>query len=135
MAALLESPDVSQSELVKILSGAAGDAFGGKFTDFLSVLAANGRLSLLPPATELFRQLRETEEQRLSVKVISVVPLDEGQASRLQEALSARFKCEIELENEIDKDVIGGAVIYAGDQVIDGSLRGKLQKLSTTLAN
>jgi F-type H+-transporting ATPase subunit delta len=135
MAALLESPHVSQAEVAKILSSAAGETFNGKFADFLSVLAVNERLSLLPQATTLFRQFRETEERRLSVKVVSVVPLDEGQASRLREALSRRFECEIELDNEIDKGVIGGAVVYAGDQVIDGSLRGKLQKLSNTLAN
>jgi F-type H+-transporting ATPase subunit delta len=67
--------------------------------------------------------------------VVSAVPLDEDQAGRLKEALSRRMECEIELENEIDKDVIGGAVVYAGDQVIDGSLRGKLEKLSASLAN
>ena len=42
---------------------------------------------------------------------------------------------DIELENEIDAEVIGGAIVYAGDQVIDGSLRGRLQKLSNNLAN
>jgi F-type H+-transporting ATPase subunit delta len=135
VAVLLESPHVSQTEVVKILSDAAGSAFSTKFTDFLAVLADNDRLSLLPQATTLFRQFRETEENRLSVKVVSVVPLDEGQASRLKEALARRFECDIELDNEIDKNVIGGAVVYAGDQVIDGSLRGKLEKLSATLAN
>jgi F-type H+-transporting ATPase subunit delta len=135
VADLLESPHVSQAEVVKILADAAGSAFSTKFTDFLSVLASNGRLSLLPQATMLFREFRETEENRLSVKVVSVVPLDEGQASRLKQALARRFECDIELDNEIDKSVIGGAVVYAGDQVIDGSLRGKLEKLSATLAN
>jgi len=135
VAALLESPHVGQDEVVKILSGAAGEAFSTRFRDFLLVLAGNGRLSLLPPATRLFRQLREAEEKRLSVKVVSVVPLDEGQANRLREALARRFECEIELDNEIDKAVLGGAVVYAGDQVIDGSLRGKLEKLSAALAN
>jgi F-type H+-transporting ATPase subunit delta len=135
MAALLESPHVGQAEVVKILSDAAGDAFHGKFRDFLSVLASSRRLSLLPQATELFRELREAEEKRLTVKVVSVVPLDEGQASRLREALSRRFECEIELNNVIDENIIGGAVVYAGDQVIDGSLRGKLNRLSNTLAN
>jgi len=135
MASLLESPHVSQTEVAKILSETAGEIFAGKFADFLSVLAVNGRLSLLPQVTTLYRQLQEKEERRLSVKVISAAPLDEGQAGRLREALARRFECEIELDNEIDKDVIGGAVVYAGDQVIDGSLRGKLEKLSATLAN
>jgi F-type H+-transporting ATPase subunit delta len=51
----------------------------------------------------------------------------------MREALARRFDCDIELDNEIDQGVIGGAVIYAGDEVIDGSLRGRLQKLSGSL--
>jgi len=135
MAGLLESPHISNEDVVKILTDTADDAFGGRFRDFLSVVGVSGRLPLLPQVTGLFHQLREEAESRLSVKVVSAVPLDEEQAGRLREALSRRMECEIELDNEIDKDVIGGAVIYAGDQVIDGSLRGKLQKLSTSLAN
>lgn len=135
MAALLESPHISNEEVVKIITDTAGEAFDGRFRDFLSVLGSNGRLPLLPQISCLFGQFREEAEQRMSVKVISAVPLDEDQAGRLKEALSRRMECEIELENEIDKDVIGGAVVYAGDQVIDGSLRGKLEKLSASLAN
>ena len=71
----------------------------------------------------------------MSLKVVSAVPLDEEQAGRLQEALARRFECDIELENEVDSDVIGGAVVYAGDQLIDGSLRGRLHKLSNSLSN
>ena len=67
--------------------------------------------------------------------VVSAVPLDDEQAGRMREALARRFEREIELHNEIDPAVIGGAVVYAGDQVIDGSLRGRLQKLSGSLAN
>ena len=135
MAALLESPHVSNAQAVKIITEAAGEAFNDRFRDFLSVLAANGRLPLLPQITGLYQHLREEAEKRLSVKVVSAMPLDEDQAGRMQEALARRFDCEIELENEIDADVIGGAVVYAGDQVIDGSLRGRLQKLSNSLAN
>jgi F-type H+-transporting ATPase subunit delta len=135
MAVLLESPHISNEEVVKILTETAGDAFTGRFRGFLSVVGVSGRLSLLPQVTGLFRQFREEAENRLSVKVVSAVPLTEEQAGRLREALSRRMESEIELDNEIDKNVIGGAVIYAGDQVIDGSLRGRLEKLSTSLAN
>ena len=135
MAVLLESPHISNEEVVKILTETAGDAFTGRFRGFISVVGASGRLSLLPQVTSLFRKFREEAENRLSVKVVSAVPLTEEQAGRLREALSRRMESEIELDNEIDKNVIGGAVIYAGDQVIDGSLRGRLEKLSTSLAN
>jgi len=134
VAVLLESPHISSEDVVKIITDAAGDSFTSRFRDFLSVLGNNGRLPLLPQVAGLFGRLREEAENRLSVKVVSAVPLSEEQADRLRGSLSRRMECEIELNNEIDKNVIGGAVVYAGDQVIDGSLRGKLEKLSTSLA-
>ena len=135
MAGLLECPHVSNERVVDIMADAAGDAFDKRFRDFLSELAAHSRLPLLPQVTMLYQQFREEAEKRLSVKVVSAVPLDESQAGRMREALARRFECEIQLDNEIDAGVIGGAVVYAGDQVIDGSLRGRLQKLSNSLAN
>jgi len=135
MSNLLESPLVSSADAVGVITDAVGDAFDDRFRGYLKVLASNGRLPLLPQITELFRRLREEAEKRLRVKVVSAVPLDQEQSDRLREALARRFDREIELENEIDKSVIGGAVVYAGDQVIDGSLRGRLEKLSNSLAN
>jgi F-type H+-transporting ATPase subunit delta len=135
VAGLLESPHVSGGEVMRILSEAAGESFDGRFTDFLSVLAANGRLPLLGEITALFKRLREEAEKRLRVRVVAAVALDEDQAGRMKAALASRFEREIELESEIDAAVIGGAVVYAGDQVIDGSLRGRLQKLSNSLSN
>ncbi len=135
MTKLLESPEISNAQTVSIITEAGGEAFDGRFRDFLSVLAANGRLPLLPHITSMYRRLRDEAERRLSVKVVSAIALDDDQAGRMRDALTRRFDCEIELENEIDAEVIGGAVIYAGDQVIDGSLRGRLQKLSNSLAN
>lgn len=135
LARLLESPHVSHERLVGIMAEAAGERFDKRFRDYLRVLADNGRLALLPQVGELFREFREEAEKRLSVRVVSAVPLDDEQAGRMREALARRFEREIELHNEIDPAVIGGAVVYAGDQVIDGSLRGRLQKLSGSLAN
>jgi F-type H+-transporting ATPase subunit delta len=135
MASLLGNPDFSNTQAVELITGVAGESFNRRFQDFLKVLTDNDRLSLLPQICELYQALREEAENRLSVKVVSAIPLDEEQTGRMQEALARRFDCEIELENEVNAEVIGGAVVYAGDQVIDGSLRGRLQKLSNSLAN
>ncbi|RPH98488.1 MAG: F0F1 ATP synthase subunit delta [Lysobacterales bacterium] len=133
MAAVLDSPHVSPATAVKLIADTAGDALNARFRDFLSVLAGNDRLQLLPEIARLFRRLRAKAERRLQVRVVSAVPLDAAQSARMREALAKRYACQIELDNEIDRDVIGGAVIYAGDEVIDGSLRGRLQKLSGSL--
>ena len=135
MARLLDNPDVGRAQVVAIMNDAAGESFNERFRGFLDVLSSNDRLSLLPEIRALFQELRAEAENRLRVKVVSAVPLDEDQAGRLQAALASRFECEIELDNKIDAEVIGGAVVYAGDQVIDGSLRGRLNKLSNSLAN
>jgi F-type H+-transporting ATPase subunit delta len=133
MAAALDSPHVSHAAAAKLIADTAGDALDARFRDFLSVLAGNDRLPLLPEIARLFRRLRAKAERRLQVRVVSAVPLDAGQSARMREALSRRFACQIELDNEVDQGVIGGAVIYAGDEVIDGSLRGRLHKLSSSL--
>ena len=135
MADLLESPHVSSGQLVQILSDTAGEAFDARFRDFLTVLAENKRFPLLPEITTLYQRLREEADKLLRVKVVSAFALDESQATRLKAALARRFDREILLESEVDSSVIGGAVIYAGSEVIDGSLKDRLAKLSNSLSN
>ena len=134
MAAVLESPHVTAAQAVQIITEAGAERFDDRFGDFLTVLGDNGRLPLLPEIGRLFSQFRQVAEKRLQVTVVSAIPLEEGQAERMRQALEQRFDSEITLENEIDAAVIGGAVVYAGDQVIDGSLRGRLNKLQNSLA-
>lgn len=133
VAVLLGNPLVAREQLIGIVTGALGEEQQG-FSGFLTVLGDNDRLALLPEIAGLFRKLREEAEQRLSVRVVSAVPLDDDQAGRMKQALAKRFEREIEMESEIDASVLGGAVIYAGDQVIDGSLRGRLENLQASLS-
>jgi len=135
LAGLLESPHASGSQIVQILSDMAGDAFDVRFKGFLAVLADNKRLSLLPEIAVLYQALREEADRLLRCKVVSAFALDEDQATRLKSALAKRFDREILLETEVDSSVIGGAVVYAGGQVIDGSLKDRLAKLSNSLSN
>ncbi|MFT5139066.1 MAG: F-type H+-transporting ATPase subunit delta [Rhodothermales bacterium] len=135
MAALLGNPQVTSRQAISILADALGGDLSAGFSNFIKVLGSNDRLSLLAEISVLFRKLREEAEKRLSVRVISAVALEDDQAQRLKSALTKRFDCEVEMVNEVDASVLGGAVIYAGDQVIDGSLLGRLQKLQNSLSN
>jgi F-type H+-transporting ATPase subunit delta len=134
MADWLISPELDQQQALGIFSEAAGANADAAFGRFLAVLADNGRLPLLPQVSIMFGDLREAAEGRLNVQVISAVPLDEDQSSRMSAALKKRFECDIELHNDVDASVLGGAIIYAGDQVIDGTLKGRLAKLENSLA-
>jgi len=133
MAAWLQSPNLDRKKAVQIIADACGND-NDHFQRFLGVLAANDRLSLLPEITDLFGKLREAAENRLQVRVVSAIPLEVDQAERMSAALAKRFDCDIELQNDVDAGVLGGAVIYAGDEVIDGSLRGRLNNLEGSLA-
>ena len=126
----LKSPSEDTDKAVDIIEAAAGGDLDSAFKRFLGVMGGHDRLLLLPEVSELFAELREEAENRLKVRVVSAVALEDDQTERMRTALARRFDREIELHNEVDAKVLGGAVIYAGDEVIDGSLRGRLQKLT-----
>ena len=135
MATLLQSPEVGGKQVVKILSDIAGESFNDRFRDYLWVLAENKRFPLIPEIATLYQKLREEADKLLRVKVVSAFALDENQATRMKEALARRFEREILLESEVDSSIIGGAIVYADGQVIDGSLKDRLTKLSNSLTN
>jgi F-type H+-transporting ATPase subunit delta len=135
VAGLLENPQVSVTQAVDLLRSAAGTRFDEGFGRFLGVLGANRRLPLLAEITALYRKHKLEAEQRLQVRVVSARALESDQAERMRAALAKRFNRDIELESVTDPEVLGGAIIYAGDQVIDGSLRGRLNKLTNALTN
>ncbi|MET0331845.1 MAG: F0F1 ATP synthase subunit delta [Dyella sp.] len=104
-------------------------------TPFLSELAAQHRLSLLPEIAELYEAYKRESQSQLLVKVTSAVALDATQAEQLKTSLKRRFKREIDLDTQVDASLLGGVVIDTGAQVIDGSARGRLARLASSLAH
>jgi F-type H+-transporting ATPase subunit delta len=133
MARWLQSPHSTAEKAVEIIVEAIGGDVDLRFQGYLGVLADNDRLSLCGEISRLFQRLRADAEKRLQVRVVSAVGLEGSQIERIRSALAKRFDREITLDNEIDSDVLGGAIIYAGDQVIDGSLLGRLKRLEASL--
>lgn len=134
VSALFGDPRV-EPRVLATLFVAGGEPDGSDFAHFLGLLADNGRLRELPEITALFEQLKRDAEHVLKVRVRSAVPLDDAEAARLIEALKRRFHSDIELERSVDPTVLGGAVIDAGETVIDGSLKNRLAKLESVLTN
>jgi len=132
VAALLGNPKLTDADAVTLLSpDGADDNFG----NLLALLADNRRLALLPEIAGLYEELRAEAEHVLKAKVTSATELPPGELDTIKAALKKRFGREVEIESAVDASLIGGAVIDAGDVVIDGSLRGKLSRLQTALAN
>lgn len=103
------------------------------FRQFVAVLAESGRVTELPEVARLFEALRATEEKKVRVRITSARPLTDGDRDKLTAALRQRFNAELDVTEAVDEALIGGAVIDAGDVVIDGSVRGRLRRLQTEL--
>jgi F-type H+-transporting ATPase subunit delta len=121
-----------QKLILEILPTPPG--LGEAYQNFISVLAENKRLMLLPDIFALFELLRAEQEKTLKVDLISFSEPTVSQLKKLTEALSKRLKREVTIQVTIDKSLIGGAIINAGDLVINDSIRDKLYKLNTELA-
>lgn len=125
------STNEQQIELLQALSPVKGhDAL----SNLISLLAVNRRLMLLPEIKALYEVHRAEQEKTLGVEVVSFSPVSPAQQQQLITSLSQRLQRTVSLNISIDPSLLGGAVIRAGDLVIDGSVRGKLNKLSTGLA-
>lgn len=102
--------------------------------NLIQLLAANKRLVLLPDIYAQYEALRSEQEKTLTVNVVSFTELSSDQEQQLTRSLSERLQRHVTLEIQVDPNLLGGAVIHAGDLVIDGSVRGQLNKLSAGLA-
>lgn len=135
-AALLGHPRLAHADAVALLSPPHHDAGTSEtFGNFLALLADNRRLALLPEIAGLYGELRAEAERVVKAKVTSATALPNGELDTIRAALEKRFGREVEIETAVDAALIGGAVIDAGDVVIDGSLKGKLGRLQAALAN
>ena len=131
--ALLSHPKLEADEAVALLMPpGAPDPL---FTQFLAVLTDNGRLALLPEIAALYAQQRAEAEHVVKATITSAPVLDAVELGKLHDALKRRFGQEVEITTAVNPDLIGGAVIDAGDVVIDGSLRNKLARLELALAH
>lgn len=132
VAALLPNPELPQTEAVALL---APESAGESFTRFLNLLAEAHRLPQLPEIAGLFEELRAEAEHVVHAKVTSAVALPAAELDVIKSALKKRLGREIQIEVAVDESLIGGAIIDAGDVVIDGSLKGKLSRLQTALTH
>lgn len=132
VSALLSNPQLSRGDAVALLTP---DATSETYGRFLTLLAEGRRLQQLPEISGLFEQLRAEAEHVVKATVTSAAELSGDELEKIKAALRKRFGRDVEVSTAVDASLIGGAVIDAGDVVIDGSLKGKLSRLQTALAH
>jgi len=132
---LLTSPRVTPEQLAGLVTDVCGPKLNERGRNFIATLASNRRLGLLPLIAEQYEEMRAEAENVADVHITSAVPLNEAQQNRLAQALRKRLKREIRLHTSVDASLIGGAIVRAGDMVIDGSLRSRLERLTYQLTH
>ncbi len=133
LRAELLSPRRVAAEKAAMIQTLLGEELSQAGRNFVSLLTEQGRLVLLPEIQRQYEQLRARHEKVLKVEVVCAREIGTSEMEKLTERLTRRFDSRVELTTRIDPDLIGGAVIRAGDTVIDGSVRGRLIRLSESL--
>jgi F-type H+-transporting ATPase subunit delta len=133
MAAVLNNPSLTAAQQAGTLSEVCGDSLSAQARNFIAILASNKRLALLPEISELFAQYKANQEKTVDVEVVSAFDLADSARDRLAEVLGRKLERKVEVRTSTDSNLLGGVLIRAGDLVIDGSVRGKLDKLAEAM--
>ncbi len=133
MRTRLAEPGVT-AEAKADLIAQVSDGLDDDSISLLRLLAENDRLASLPDMHAQYEQLRRDAQGEVEAHVISAYALSDEQSDKIVEALGKRLSRKVKLTSEVDPELIGGAIIRAGDLVIDGSIRGRLAGLEQSVA-
>jgi F-type H+-transporting ATPase subunit delta len=130
---LIGNPKVPPRRLGELLLGICGDKLTDEGRNFVLLLAENSRVEVLPEVSEMFEQLKTRHDGVLDAKVTSAFAMSDAQLKDLVADLEARFKRKIEAKVSIDPELIGGVKVEVGDEVLDASVRAKLEAMAVAL--
>ncbi len=131
---LLGNPHVTDTQMADLITSASGD-IPVQARQFLQILVSNKRLSVLPEVASMYERLKTAREGAVDADIASAFPLDGSELAALVSDLERRFQRKVRPHVRVDPELIGGARISVGDQVIDGSVRGKLAAMRIGLAS
>jgi F-type H+-transporting ATPase subunit delta len=133
LARLNADPAMAADRVAGLVIDVAGASLGERGASFVKVLAENDRLSVLPEICAQFETLKANAEGTIEATISSAQELTQAQIDDLVAGLKARFNRAVTVQVAVDPELIGGAVIAIGDKVIDGSVKGRLQRMSFAL--
>lgn len=133
MKMVLDHPALTSVQKAEAFIGVCDEQMNEASRNFVQVLAENGRLALIPEIARLFEEFKAQQEQSIDVTVETAFELTQEQEEKLAQALTKKLEREVRIHGELNKTLLGGVVIRAGDMVIDASVRGKLAKLAEAI--
>lgn len=135
MAKVVGNPKFSAGEIANLFVSLSGEAGVQELVSFIGVLADNERLDVLTQIQEIYEQLRSADEGVRDALITSAYPLDNAQLKNLMSQLEPHFGSKLQPRVVVNEALIGGVKVAVGDQVLDASVRGKLEAMATALKN
>lgn len=135
MRRIADDPRVNRARFLALFLGVCDQQVDEYGANFVRLLVDNRRLALLPEIVTQFEALKAEAEARVEATVVSAFALETAQLQHIGEALRRKLGREVTLTTQVDQALLGGVVIRAGDLVIDGSVRGRLQELAAHLSH
>ena len=130
---LLASPKMTKQSGADAFIALCDKKLNDKAESLVRMLAENDRLSLLPEMRAIYESLKNEVEGLLEAHVVAAKKLTKAEESSIAAALKKRFGRDVKLKVSVDESLLGGAIIRAGDLVMDGSLKGRLNKMTTVM--
>jgi F-type H+-transporting ATPase subunit delta len=133
MRQVLGNPSATAEQLALSLVDVCGEALDENGRSFVNILASNKRLTLLPQISAMFEQYKADQERTVDVQVFSAFEVSEETEQTLVQVLKNKLERDVKVDTVVDEKLLGGVLIRAGDLVIDGSVRGRLNKLAEAM--
>lgn len=132
-ALALNNPRINSQSLAQLMTDLAGDGLPEGGNNFINLLVQNDRVEALPSIQLQYSELVAQAKKLLNAEITTAMVLTDSQRAEISAALEHRLGLKVKLEETVDASLVGGAVIKAGDLVIDGSATGRVEKLTSSL--
>lgn len=134
MVLVLGSPRLTGEQKAQLVIDVCGDGLDDAGRNLVRLLLANRRINLMPEIARQYRRLRADAERTVEARLITAQPIEDAVRDRVADALAKRLERKVTLDTAVDESLIGGAIVQAGDMVIDGSVRGRLTRLAGVMS-
>ena len=135
MTKVVGNPKFSAGQVADLFVSLSGESGNKELASLIGILADNERLGVLSQISEIYEQLKSADEGVREALVTSAYPLDDTQLNNLMSQLESHFGSKLQPRVEVDAELIGGVKVAVGDQMLDASVRGKLDAMATALKN
>lgn len=133
LARFLESPAISRDHKTMFLTKVFSGCFSDLMMDFMGVVAAKDRLGFLPVILSEYTDLEDVRMGLVKGTLTTAVALENEERIRYSEQISQALRKTFQLQMKVDPSILGGMILAVGDKIMDGSIRGSLQRMARQL--